>query len=281
MSDVTVFACVKSEITALVCWIYSDYVDSSIGEDDNCIVGWEIFRYRQIPGVENEWNLKGKSFVEGGETRCAVISDMASEAMYRFSVRAVYLRGAPSIESSQCSPIMLEKPLPNGWLRMYDNESNMFYYANWRTRRRCWERPDADPYFLDETVAVMFSDIEISFLMSCFQELITNHGSVNPRNFRSRVLVRVGEVYYENDVVVIFKHFSRKTGDIPPAKLTLTTWKQFMNVVFYIKKQRIKYVKNVWNQRASRMRNYLIDKFINRDDGEERLRVEKARRHLR
>ena len=115
--------------------------------EENELIGWEILRYRQVPGIEahDEWHLKCKTVLNGGKQRSTMIIDLATGCLYRFSVRAVYRRGAPSIESRPSEPVMLESFLPNGWLRMYDEDNKYFYYANFRTKQSRWTRPDLDP----------------------------------------------------------------------------------------------------------------------------------------
>ena len=120
--------------------------DGSVVEEDE-LTGWEILRYRQVPGIEahDECHLKCKIFLSGGKQRSTMIIDLATGCLYRFSIRAVYRRGAPSIESRPSQPVMLESFLPNGWLRMYDDDNKYFYYANFRTKQSRWTRPDLDP----------------------------------------------------------------------------------------------------------------------------------------
>jgi len=145
----------------------------SIVEEDD-LIGWEILRYRQVPGIEahDEWHLKCKTVLQGGHQRSTLIIDLATGCLYRFSVRAIYRRGAPSIESRPSEPVMLESFLPNGWLRMYDDDNKYFYYANFRTKQSRWTRPDLDPgdSISDPSLHIRTSD---NRLMRCTDASLT------------------------------------------------------------------------------------------------------------
>ena len=44
-----------------------------------------------------------------------------------------------------------------GWMRFHDVESDRMFYANLKTRQTSWQRPEEDPFFLEEQIALMFN----------------------------------------------------------------------------------------------------------------------------
>jgi hypothetical protein len=136
-SEISVFAVGKAE-SAFIWWI----TDLSL-DDTNVITGWEIYRYRHYPGSDkqDDWLYKGKTLVAGFENRSCTVQSLHDGCLYRFSVRCLYAHGPPSVESKYSTSCFIEDALPKGWLRLYDQESNNFYYSNIRTKMSHWGKP--------------------------------------------------------------------------------------------------------------------------------------------
>ena len=266
MHDTVVFASVKNADTAFVWWVPGEEEEgkhepprttssmehgvSGAGDNDDhdygdgdCVVAWEIFRYRHVPGREepDEWHLKCKTLIEGGDVRSAVINNLASGCMYRFCVRSTYKRAAPSIESFPSEPIMLEHSLPNGWIRSFDDvNTKLFYYSNIRTKESRWTRPDLDPLFLDDSVRLLFSGTEIANLSALFNDLMRRFGTVTTATFRMQVCVHIGEFATAGDLENFFANFTRRTGEAARF-VEIKKWGDFMSVMAHMKLLRVRF----------------------------------------
>lgn len=208
------------------------------------------FRYRQVPGLEShdEWHLKCKTTLNGSKLRSAMIADLASGCMYRFGVRAIYAKGAPSIESRPSQPIMMEPSLPNGWMRMYDDENKFFYYANFRSKESQWTRPDLDEHFLDDSIRLMFSKKELNTLKELYGSLIVRFGNISTTTFKSFVLIKVGEWISESKLENLFANFTRRKGEAS-RHVELSKWHEFMSLIGYLKVQRVAAEAKSWRKK--------------------------------
>ena len=102
---------------------------------------------------------------------------------------------------------MIEKDLPTGWFRFYDDSLGKQYYANIKTGQSSWQRPDFDTFFLDETVVLTFNKDEIRHLKHLFVEEYEHFSAV----FRTRfadILREVGERMSAFRVFKLFKGYS-------------------------------------------------------------------------
>ena len=279
MHDTAVFAAVKTAETAFVWWVPGEdeeakddpavrlpppsasAEDSENGDDNgdrdddddggDYIVAWEIYRYRHMPGREgpDEWHLKCKTLIEGSNVRSAVINDLASGCMYRFSVRAMYKRAAPSIASVPSEPILMEHSLPNGWIRSFDNvHTKLFYYSNIRTKESRWTRPDDDPFFIDDSIRLLFSRTEIDNLSALFKDLMRRFGSISTTTFKDHVCVHVGEFVTDGDLEGYFANFTRRKGEAARF-IEIKKWGDIMSILAYMKLVRVRFELKEYRQR--------------------------------
>ena len=102
---------------------------------------------------------------------------------------------------------MIEKDLPSGWFRFYDDNLGKQYYANIKTGQSSWQRPDLDPFFLDETVVLTFNKDEIRHLRHLFVEEYEHFRAVYRTRFAD-VLREVGERMSAFRVFKLFKGYS-------------------------------------------------------------------------
>lgn len=87
---------------------------------------------------------------------------------------------------------MVEAPLPPGWYvrcaqparhrmpsldiltacrhRFHDPSSSKYYYANMRSGKSTWTRPELDPWFLDDSILLTFEPREMTALKTLFVE---------------------------------------------------------------------------------------------------------------
>ncbi len=42
-------------------------------------------------------------------------------------------------------------------MRFHDRATDRMFYANLKTRQTSWQRPEYDPFFLEEQIALMFN----------------------------------------------------------------------------------------------------------------------------
>jgi hypothetical protein len=106
-----------------------------------------------------------------------LMDDLPDNCEYRFTISAVNGKGI-SKESPSSTSIMIERPLPAGWNRYFDEKLKRFYYANLKTATALWHRPDTDPYFCEEVVTLMFTKVEISYLHKLYDEEMAHFRAV-------------------------------------------------------------------------------------------------------
>ena len=75
-----------------------------------------------------------------------------------------------SVESHLSNPVFIDSELPSGWFRFFDTKKQKFYYANLKTKKSSWTRPELDKYFLDESILFNFNDAEIEHCKDLFIE---------------------------------------------------------------------------------------------------------------
>ena len=205
------------------------------------LVGWEIARYRrELPalsaasgeGSQGGWKYKGSVTIEVQENNKmqTVLHDLGENCEYRFTVRAINGRGRGA-ESAPSNSVMIEDPLPNGWLRFFDERLQRQYYANVKTGMSSWDRPDFDPYFLDEHVLLLFSRVELAHLRDIYDEEYAHFHAVLRERFAD-VLREVGERMSNARVYKVFKGYSKDAYQI-------SSWQIFMDVMMHIKKRKI------------------------------------------
>ena len=234
-TEITVFAAGKAE-SAFVWWVMEDSVN-----DEGEITGWEVYRYRQYPGNDkvDDWLFKGKVHISGSKHRNCLVLNLHDGCMYRFSVRCLFAKAPPLVESAPSSPCLVENPLPTGWLRMFDKGRGSFYYVNVRTRESSWDRPEKNPFFLEESVSIYFTPLELSCLKMIYESETERSGTMTVVRFRD-CLVLVGEMEVtEAQLVVLFKNFTRCKEDSEKT-IALVNFIQFMDVMRCLKKRRMK-----------------------------------------
>lgn len=113
------------------------------------ITGWKVLRFRRSSFKKgDQWSYKGTTLFEALERTQVVIEELMDNFEYQFTVCAINEKGT-SPESKPTNPVMIEKSLPVGWYRFYDDEKQRHYYANLRTAKSMWIRPETHPYFLE------------------------------------------------------------------------------------------------------------------------------------
>lgn len=202
---------------------------------DDSVISWEIHRYRKNPGrvEENDWKYKGCDALRRAPRNQFLLEGLTNGYQYRFTIKAISDKGS-SQESMPSNAVMIEPPLPSGWFRFYDDKSDKFFYANIKTRLTRWDRPEKDPYFLDETVLFNFETREIEFLRSLFDEDIAHFRHIYPSRFQD-VMREVGE-HVTNFRI---NRLMRTYGNVEGVKARLSTWIEFMNVMDDIKRRKI------------------------------------------
>lgn len=161
-----------------------------------------------------------------------IIENLTNGFLYRFTVKTRNSKGF-SRESEPSPEVIVEPPLPAGWFRFYDDRTRRFYYANLKSHQTTWTRPEADPYFLEESVVSNFTKRELDALKALFDEEIVNFSYVHVDRFPD-ILIEMGErVIPTADMVKLFRGFA---GD----EAKLETWTDFMNIISHLKEQKTK-----------------------------------------
>ena len=93
--------------------------------------------------------------------------------------------------------------------------------------------------FLDDSIRLLFSNLEMDFLFNLYEELIRRFGTISSTNFRMQVLVKVGEFLADSVMDNMFANFTRRSGEAS-RYIEIATWYHFMSVMAYLKLQRIK-----------------------------------------
>lgn len=76
-----------------------------------------------------------------------------------------------SRESGYSNAVLVEPSLPYGWKRQYDAVENRYMYVNSHSNQSSISRPEIDPFFLEECVAVLLHPREIHHLKSIYEEV--------------------------------------------------------------------------------------------------------------
>lgn len=239
INKINVFAAGKAE-SAFVWWVMDKPVESEE------ISGWEVYRYRHYPRLDktDEWVFKGKMYVDGSHCRNCLVPDLHDSCMYRFSVRCLYANVPPLAESAPSARCLIDKPLPAGWLRIFDTRKGTFYYANVRSRESCWDRPEANPFYLEESVTVYFTPSELHFLKNLYGMELKRYGCISVLGFRES-LIQVGESQITDDQLkILFKNFSRKKEE-NKKPIEINSWMHYMDIMRCLKKKRMKCSKGV------------------------------------
>ena len=261
--EISVFAAGKSE-SAFVWWVLNKPI-----EDELDVTGWEVYRYRQYPGNDgvDDWLYKGKVHISGRTHRSCTVINLHDSCMYRFSVRCLYTKKPPSVESPPSPPTVVDTPLPTGYLRMFDKSKGAFYYVNVRTRESSWHRPEKNKMFLEESVAIYFTDIEMLNLRHIYEEEQKRFGNISVVRFRE-CCVQVGESdVTDMQLVRLFKNFTRNKTESEKT-MALSNWIHFMDIMRCLKKLRMKlnnsfirYLQLLFEPKSEiNMRNSKIDK---------------------
>ena len=159
-----------------------------------------------------------------------ILMDLPDDYEYRFTVAAVCGNGTGR-ESPPSNAVMVERTLPVGWNRFFDDTKKRYYYANLRCNLSAWIRPDNDPYFLEETILLLFNNAEITYLKSLYDEEIAHFKMVLVDRFLD-ILSEVGERISKFRVIKFFKGYA---GD----DFKLTDWKIFMDIFAHIKRRKM------------------------------------------
>ena len=194
---------------------------------DETIIGWEIHRYRKDRGV---WYLKGSRPFGKLDKYAVTVDHLTDGCEYRFTVKARNRIGL-SPESEQSNPVMVEQPLPAGWFRFYAQDKDKFYYANIKTRQSRWERPDRDPFFLEEWITIQFNDAELRHLKELYLEEMQHFDKVTVTRFIA-LMKECGEQLQRRPVTKLFRGI---TGDDE----SITTWANYMAVIAHLKKKKM------------------------------------------
>ena len=194
-----VFALGKANCAA-VWWLYS--------KSEHEIVGWEIHRYRKDKDqvMKGKWKYKGFTKVNLNKRKQYVVDDLTEGFQYRFTVKAINSKGS-SNESSFSAPVVVETPLASGWFRFFDHNTDRFFYANLKTRQSRWDRPETDPYFLEESILFNFEVRELDHLRELFDEDINHFRHISMHQFHD-ILREVGERMSQGRIRKLFKTFA-------------------------------------------------------------------------
>jgi len=201
------------------------------------LTGWEITRYRKNPpGPKSrgggEWLLKGSITIElqPHNKMQYLMEDLGENSEYRFTVRAINARGK-SKESPPSNSVMVEQHLPAGWFRFFDEKINRQYYANLKTAQTSWNRPDQNPYFLDELIVLMFNKAEMKHLRALFDEEIAHFKMVLRERFPD-ILREIGERMSNFRIRKLFKGYGEDEYEVH-------SWTGFMDMMMHIKKKKM------------------------------------------
>ena len=190
------------------------------------IISWEILRYRKDA---NDWNYKGTTEIGVLEKYQYLVEHLTDGYQYRFTVKARNRIGL-SPESSPSNPVMVEQHLPSGWFRFYNPERNRFYYANMKTKQSSWKRPEEDPWFLEESIMLMFDSREISFLKELYTEEMVHFDKVTSTRYVA-LMKECGESLDRRRIVKYYRNFVRHDDE-------LKTWQHFMLITSHVKKKK-------------------------------------------
>ena len=117
-----------------------------------------------------------------------VFFNLRNHCEYRFTVTIKTAEGY-SMESRPSNMVYIDTPAPVGWKLLYDQSSKQYYYFNNFFRFSQITRPEDDPYFIENHVAICFSKREIrKFKEVWIEEMM---------HFEKMTHLRLKEVLYE------------------------------------------------------------------------------------
>lgn len=161
------------------------------------------------------------------------------------------------VESEPSNAALIDMPLPASWFRipapMDPIEATasiaaprLYYYANIKTKQTSWERPEKDPYFVDDAVYGRFTRREHSFLRGLFDEEIANCGNVSIDGCRD-MLLEAGERMTRKQLALLFKAY---TGDVRELRM----YPHFINICLYAKIHNHRMSLSFWQALRARFR---------------------------
>lgn len=158
-----VYAISKGEFVG-VWWSYKEENDIDIG-----IIGWEVHRYRKE--YDGEWKHKGcfeAKYLK--KVKQTTFGDLKNGFEYKFTIKAKNSHGL-SRESDFSNSVYIDPPLPFGWKRVLNDKTKEYFYMNSYSDETSLQRPDLNPYFLEECVVIYFHPRERSHLEKIYYEV--------------------------------------------------------------------------------------------------------------
>ncbi|GMH95313.1 hypothetical protein TrST_g7375 [Triparma strigata] len=150
-----------------------------------------------------EWEYKGRMTIalediEGGDLPTQVnVEELKELATYRFCV--IYENEiGESVESDYSNHVKIIAPLPHGWVE-YEMDDGRCFYANNKTKQVRWDRPEADPYFIETDLFMKFSRREVKKLKACYQQMDWDHSRKISLEEFSDILGEIGEHTLKED----------------------------------------------------------------------------------
>ena len=195
---------------------------------DAWVTAWEVKRYRL--DKDKVWRYKGSIAINEPHLvwlNRTTVSNLENNTQYRFSVVGTNVRGT-GFESAHSAPVMIEAPLPSGWFRFWDENIERFFYSNIKIRSSSWTRPELDPWFLDESIMLLFSKAEIAHQRELFEEEIAHFGRVTTIGFR-RILEESGVAIGMQKTVLYFQSCVGKEST--------NKWTEYMLLISTIKRR--------------------------------------------
>lgn len=147
-----------------VWWSYAEENDNVLG-----IVGWEVHRYRKE--FDGTWSHKG--FYEAKylkKIKQTTFHGLQNGFEYKFTIKAKNSHGL-SRESEFSNPVYLEPKLPFGWKRVLNETTKEYLYVNHYSDESSIQRPDENPFFLEECVVIYLHPRERLYLEKIYQEV--------------------------------------------------------------------------------------------------------------
>lgn len=158
------------------------------------ILEWEITRYRKDKKDNGKvsWSNKGSMIIlQLGNIHQCVFFGLKNHSEYRFTVTIKTAEGY-SMESRPSNMVYIDTPPPVGWKLFYDQSSRQYYYFNSYFRFSQISRPEEDPYFIENHVAISFSKREIRKFKEIWIEEIMHFEHMSHVRFK-QVLYEMGE----------------------------------------------------------------------------------------
>lgn len=193
------------------------------------ITEWEVKRYRM--DKDGEWRFKGATIINEphliDKNRCTV-ELLENNCQYSFSVTATNRRGR-GFESTKSDAVMVEAVLPPGWFRFWHQQSERFFYSNIKTRQAMWTRPEADEWYLDESIILLFNVDERAYLRELYEEEMHHFKRITVQGFK-RIMLDVGEAMGKARIRNYLIEYCGKEQ--------ITSWTDFMYIVGSIKRKK-------------------------------------------